>query len=76
MAEGICIWSIPIWDCVRAMQGPCLDPVLPSFRSRPAKALEFSRLSQHGITCMTMEYLPFETMFGPFLAIFFCCALP
>ena len=47
------------------MPGLCFDHVLPSLRSRPTRAPEFSRLSQHGITCMTMEYVPFETIFGP-----------
>ena len=39
----------------------------PSFTSRPARTLKFSRLSQHGLMLMSMECLLFGTFSGPFL---------
>ena len=44
--------------------------IWPNFTSRPARALKFSRLSQHGIKPMSMECLLFgghsRAMFGPY----------
>ena len=43
------------WDHVWAMFGPCLNHVWPRFIFTPAKALKFSRLSQHGPILMSRQ---------------------
>ena len=53
------------WDHVRAMFGPCWDHVLPSSATRPARALKFSRLSQHGLSPMSMVCQLFGAMLWP-----------
>ena len=47
------------------MFGPCWDHVLPSSATRPARALKFSRLSQHGLSPMSMVCQLFGAMSWP-----------
>ena len=49
------------------MFGPCSDHVWPSLISRPATALKFSKLSQHGLRPMFTECLLFGAISGPCL---------
>ena len=47
------------------MSGPCWDHVWPSFTSRPAIAMKFSKLNINGLRPISMECLFFGTMSGP-----------
>ena len=42
-----------------------LGPYFPTFSSRPVRALNFSRPSQHDLSHVSMEFLLFGTMLEP-----------
>ena len=46
----------------RVMFGPYWDHIWPYFTSRPARALQFSRLSHHGLRHLSMQWLLFGIM--------------
>ena len=54
-------------DHARAMFGPYLDHVWPSFTTSPAKAPKFLRLGKHYLRYMSMVFLLFGTIFWPCL---------
>ena len=48
------------------MSGSCLDHAWPSISFRPARALQFRGLSQHGLKYMSTDSPVFGAIFGPF----------
>ena len=52
----------------RVCHGPCWDHIWPSFGSKPARALIFSKLSQQDLKQVSRECPLFGTLSGPCLA--------
>ena len=56
--------SLNLCGHVKSMFTPCFDHILPSFTSRPTRALKLSTMSQNGLRPKSMEQIFFGTVSG------------
>ena len=65
MVCGPCLWSVYFLDYARTIFGPWWDLVWTTATSRPAISLNVSKLCQHDLRPLSMEFLLFGTMSKP-----------
>ena len=61
-----CLIMLQYWENDRAVFGPFKDQVFPSLTPKPARALQFWRLSQYGLRNTSLERLLFGTISGSY----------
>ena len=65
MVNSYVYWVTTFWGHVKVIFEPGLDHIWPNFKYTPARALKFSRLSNHGLWQMSMLWLSFRPMALP-----------